>query len=80
VNPQRLGCVGYADQRPIASNTTSTGQAQNRRVEVLILPTTVRSGGAVAEAGPARRESRKAASFNKDSSSVKTDTGPVLNK
>jgi chemotaxis protein MotB len=80
VNPQRLGCVGYADQRPIASNTTSSGQAQNRRVEVLILPTTVRSGGPVVEAAPAGRESRRSQpTFNKDSS-AKTDSGPVLNK
>ena len=79
VNPQRLGCVGYADQRPVASNTTSTGQAQNRRVEVLILPTTVRSGGPVAEATPAHRESKKSAPMNKDTS-VQVDRGPVLNK
>jgi chemotaxis protein MotB len=79
VNPQRLGCVGYADQRPVASNTTSAGQAQNRRVEVLILPTTVRSSGPVAEAAPARRESKKSAPLNKDTS-VQVDRGPVLNK
>lgn len=39
VSPQRLACVGYADQRPIASNASESGKAQNRRVEVLILPT-----------------------------------------
>ncbi len=80
VNPQRLGCVGYADQRPVASNTTSSGQQQNRRVEVLILPTTVRSGGPVVSAeGAPHRESKKAASLNKDSS-AQIDRGPVLNK
>src|SRR6476659_5079424 len=45
VGSQRLGVVGYADQRPVASNATTSGQAQNRRVEVLILPNTVRSTG-----------------------------------
>jgi hypothetical protein len=35
--------TGYADQRPVASNNSEGGKAQNRRVEVLILPTTVRS-------------------------------------
>jgi hypothetical protein len=35
--------TGYADQRPIAGNTSESGKAQNRRVEVIILPTTVRS-------------------------------------
>lgn len=44
VTPNRLGVAGYADQHPIADNGSPTGRAQNRRVEVLILPTTVRSG------------------------------------
>ncbi len=43
VNPQRIAVTGYADQRPVASNASEGGKAQNRRVEVLILPTTVRS-------------------------------------
>ena len=47
VSAQRLGVAGYADQRPAASNGSESGRAQNRRVEVLILPTTVR--------GPARQ-------------------------
>src|SRR4051812_20216952 len=77
INPQRLGCVGYADQRPVAANTTSNGQQQNRRVEVLILPTTVRSGAVVSNEGPAKGAKKSAP--NKDSS-VQIDRGPVLNK
>ena len=46
VNAGRLGVVGYADQRPVASNGTDAGRAQNRRVEVLILPTQVKAGAA----------------------------------
>jgi chemotaxis protein MotB len=71
VSPNRLAMVGYADQRPIASNASSAGQAANRRVEILILPTQVR--GAAVEAAdtiPARssRHARKAAAMlNKDS-------------
>jgi chemotaxis protein MotB len=42
---QRLGVIGYADQRPVASNDNEGGRSRNRRVEVLILPTTVRGGG-----------------------------------
>jgi chemotaxis protein MotB len=82
VNPQRLGAVGYADQRPAASNGTSQGMAQNRRVEVLILPTTVRAGAPVASSGNNGRsgETRKAPTPNKDTRSVGTETGPVLNK
>lgn len=42
VKARRLGVVGYADERPIASNSTAAGRAQNRRVEVLILPSSPR--------------------------------------
>jgi len=82
VNPQRIGVVGYADQRPVASNNSETGKAQNRRVEVLILPTTVRSAPTDVATGstPTRSTSPKRGVMNKDGASVKTDSGPVLNK
>lgn len=38
VAANRMGVAGYADQHPVASNATAAGKAQNRRVEVLILP------------------------------------------
>lgn len=38
VAANRVGYVGYADTRPAASNATPAGRQQNRRVEVLILP------------------------------------------
>lgn len=34
VQPDRLSAVGYADTRPIAPNTTATGRAENRRVDL----------------------------------------------
>jgi len=37
INPERLKASGYADTKPIASNTTPEGRAQNRRVEIAIL-------------------------------------------
>lgn len=37
INPERLKASGYADTKPIASNATPKGRAQNRRVEVVIL-------------------------------------------
>jgi len=52
VNAGRLEVAGCADQRPIASNTSEAGKAQNRRVEVLILPTTVHGAVAAAPAEP----------------------------
>jgi chemotaxis protein MotB len=41
VTPSRLEVAGFADQRPVASNDTAAGRSENRRVEVLILPTKV---------------------------------------
>ncbi len=77
VSAQRLGMVGYADQHPVASNSSEGGKAQNRRVEVLILPTTVR-GGAVTSTPTASVTRKKAPvkELNKDSASV----GPSMNK
>lgn len=34
----RVGVVGYADLHPAASNDSAAGKAQNRRVEILVLP------------------------------------------
>ena len=48
INPQRMGVLGFADQRPTASNDDTNGRAQNRRVEVLILPNTVNQAATIA--------------------------------
>ncbi|WP_110955937.1 flagellar motor protein MotB [Anaerosinus massiliensis] len=37
LNPARFSTVGHGEFRPIASNDTEEGRAQNRRVEILIL-------------------------------------------
>lgn len=83
----RLGVVGYADQRPVASNATSAGQAKNRRVEVRILPTTRNGGGgapamtagAAPSAGPIRRSAAPRPEFNKDTQTI-APLAPVYNK
>ena len=51
VSPTRLGVLGYADQRPAASNATKAGQAMNRRVEVMILPNQVQPTAPAPAAG-----------------------------
>ncbi|MCU1374436.1 MAG: motB [Actinomycetia bacterium] len=45
VSPARLSATGFADQRPIASNSTAAGRARNRRVEILVEATTQNGGG-----------------------------------
>jgi outer membrane protein OmpA-like peptidoglycan-associated protein len=35
VSPSRLSVEGYGESKPVASNTTATGMAQNRRVELV---------------------------------------------
>jgi len=51
VSQQRIGVIGYAEQRPIASNSSETGRSQNRRVEVLILPSQIRGAGSASVGG-----------------------------
>jgi len=38
ISPERLSAIGYGEYRPVASNETSDGRKQNRRVEIVILP------------------------------------------
>lgn len=40
VNPARFETVGFAEQNPIADNSTDQGRALNRRVELTLLPIT----------------------------------------
>lgn len=77
VNQQRLAVVGYADQRPVASNANASGQEKNRRVEVLILPTQVRSTGTPTVSTPMKSTKN----INKDSTAGGSEmTKPVYNK
>lgn len=38
VAPKRVSATGYGEYRPVASNDTTAGRKQNRRVEIVILP------------------------------------------
>ncbi|MTI17950.1 hypothetical protein E1162_11950 [Rhodobacteraceae bacterium RKSG542] len=38
IAPQRIVAMGYGLTRPIASNATEAGRAQNRRVEIILTP------------------------------------------
>ena len=39
VSPQRLRIIGRGEDQPVASNLTPEGRQQNRRVEIVIIPT-----------------------------------------
>jgi len=78
-SPQRIGVIGYADQRPAADNGSDAGRSKNRRVEVLILPTTVR-GNTVAQTPSATPKAVAPKSVpNKDTATI-FDTTPAANK
>lgn len=34
----RIAAAGYADQQPVAANDTDEGRAQNRRIEIVLMP------------------------------------------
>jgi chemotaxis protein MotB len=38
MNPKDFSATGYADTRPAVPNDTEEGQAQNRRVEIVLYP------------------------------------------
>ncbi len=39
VEPSRVSATGFGEYRPVASNATAKGRKQNRRVEIVVLPT-----------------------------------------
>lgn len=42
INPLRLSAIGYGEYRSVASNDTPEGQQLNRRVEIVVLPKSVK--------------------------------------
>lgn len=38
LSESRMGIMGYGEHRPIADNTTESGKARNRRVEIYLVP------------------------------------------
>jgi chemotaxis protein MotB len=50
ITPDRLSAAGYAEFQPIASNATADGRAENRRVDLVVMPRVRLDLGAPAQA------------------------------
>jgi OOP family OmpA-OmpF porin len=48
IAPERLTVEGFGETRPVASNDTETGRAQNRRVELRVIGANAESGSSAA--------------------------------
>jgi chemotaxis protein MotB len=58
IPPDRLSAAGFAEFHPVASNDTAEGRAQNRRVDLVVLPRTkldFAPSGAALPSGPWRK-------------------------
>ena len=58
IPPDRLSAAGYAEFHPVASNDTAAGRAENRRVDLVVLPRTelnFAGSGVAAPSGPWRK-------------------------
>ncbi len=44
VDPIRLSATGFGEHHPVASNAAKEGRQKNRRVEIVILPKTMKEG------------------------------------
>jgi chemotaxis protein MotB len=40
ITPDRISAAGFAEFHPVASNSTAEGRAENRRVDIVVLPRT----------------------------------------
>jgi chemotaxis protein MotB len=45
LDPNRLSATGYGEFHPVASNDSREGRQKNRRVEIVILPNTLKEAG-----------------------------------
>ena len=79
ISAYRLAMVGYADQRPIASNATDDGRAKNRRVELIILPTKAQAASAE-WMNTGRHTAHKASTPAHHEATAHTDEGSAFNK
>ncbi|HVU45234.1 MAG TPA: flagellar motor protein MotB [Terracidiphilus sp.] len=52
IPPERISAAGYAQYHPMAGNDTAAGRAENRRVDLVVLPRTKVNFAASSSSGP----------------------------
>ena len=61
VSAKRLAFAGYADNHTVASNGTDAGRAKNRRVEIVVMPSTGNAGNNEPADKSSKKKSAKSA-------------------
>ena len=51
IEPTRLSATGYGEYRPVSDNDSAEGRQKNRRVEIVIIPRTVKQPASAGVAG-----------------------------
>lgn len=51
IDPNRLSATGYGEYRPVSDNDSAAGRQKNRRVEIVIIPRTVKKAAPEAVGG-----------------------------
>jgi chemotaxis protein MotB len=59
IRPERISAAGYAEFHPVASNETAQGRAENRRVDLVVLPRTKINFAATDDSGGPSGDWRK---------------------
>jgi chemotaxis protein MotB len=52
ISPDRISAAGFAEFHPVATNDTAEGRAENRRVDLVVLPRTKVNFAASGPSGP----------------------------
>ncbi|MBI1827363.1 MAG: OmpA family protein [Planctomycetes bacterium] len=72
--PERIGCMGCGEYRPIADNSSEAGSELNRRVEIYLVPVgSIVSAGSTLES-PRRMESKEAKGHSKSAAPLAAPT------
>lgn len=72
----RMRAVSYADTQPVADNSTASGRADNRRIEILLRPAALAAGRAEAPAASALDNAAEPGSTENAATAQQQDDAP----